>query len=165
MSRLMFGAAGLLAVAIWLPWPLGGNEDAAMRDIRFAGPGDPSVSFSNLASRPLLDPTRGARGRAASQIAPRDAAMDFDQRYVLRGLATHDAVAIAVIEDRSAKTFVRLQRGQVIGDWFLVDVSSDEARLQNASGEMRSLKMPNASAMAGKRAAATAQDGASPKAR
>jgi len=80
-------------------------------------------------------------------------------------LATHDAIAIAVIEDRSAKTFVRLQRGQVIGDWFLADVSSDEARLQNASGATRALKMPSASASADKSAAATAQDGTLTRAR
>ncbi|NJM55615.1 MAG: hypothetical protein HC841_06610 [Verrucomicrobiae bacterium] len=72
--------------------------------------------------------------------------MDFAQRYVLRGLATHDATVVAVIEDRSAKKFVRLQRGQVIGDWFLSDVSGDQATLQNASGETRSIKMTVAGA-------------------
>ncbi len=145
MSRVVTIVSGLIAAAIWVPWPFYGVGDAAVRDARFVSAGDSAVQVSNLSTRPLLDPTRGATARATA-AKPQTPTMEFADRFVLRGLAKHEAVSIAVIEDRAAKKFVRLQRGQTVGDWFLADVSGVEAKLQNASGETRSLKLPVAGA-------------------
>lgn len=140
MSRTIYIMAAFIAVGVWLPWPTGGNADFSGADIRFAGPGDPAARHDNLASRPLLDPTRGAKARGSTG-AVAEPAMDFDSRYVLKGLALHETVDIAVVEDKVSRKFIRLQRGQVLGEWFLADVVGTEARFSNASGQLRALKM------------------------
>jgi MoxR-like ATPase len=133
-------AGALAAGAVWLPVTTGDDAAAAVRPVAWTARTDPSVRIGFLASKPLLDPARGqvVAGSAGVAIKPDGAApvsaADVGRRYLLRGLARIDQRDVAVIEDVTANRVVRLQRGQVVGDWYLSAVSGRQATLKNDAG-------------------------------
>lgn len=142
IEAVVMTAAVLAAAAVWLPWPYSETGAEARRDVRFQGRDAIAAVTASLVARPLLDPSRGAAARGVKPAnAPAPGAGGGAGDLVLRGLARHGNVEIAVIEDRGSKKVSRLQKGQAVGDWFLAGVTGDEARLQNASGDVRPLKL------------------------
>lgn len=136
-ERIVLGAAALVAVAIWIPWPAGGRGEAERQAARFVGRNDPSANVANLSARPLLDPAR-ATAKATMESEVPATPVDVMERFVLRGLAQIGPTDVAVFEDRTSGRFVRLQRGQELAGWYLSEVRDDNAILKNAaSGERR----------------------------
>jgi hypothetical protein len=134
--------AGLVALAIWLPLPLGDDALTQRREAKFIAKGDPAASTSHLSARPLLDPAR--KSVSADTTKPKASPLngrDLTERYTLRGLARVDNTDVAVFEDKTTKRSVRLQRGQTLGDWYLAEVQGEQAILKNADGAQRPITL------------------------
>jgi hypothetical protein len=143
LEKFVLAVAGLVALAIWLPVSF--DEDAGQhrRTARFVERNDPSLVVANLAARPLLDPSRRptSQGLSKRSADATSAPSDVGERYILRGMAKAGSVDVVVLEDRADRRFVRLQRGQAVGGWFLSDVIDKVAVLMSASGEERRLTL------------------------
>jgi hypothetical protein len=135
--------ATVLAASVWMPVGDQGVGVGQGRPLSWVRSGDSQAGVSALAKRPLLDPMRGQdTGQGAAAASPfGDAAAAPVQRYLLRGVARIDNRDIAVIEDQSVKRMVRLQRGQVIGDWYFAGVVGSEATLKNQAGREERLTL------------------------
>jgi hypothetical protein len=109
--------AGLAAGMLWLP--IGGPVAGPVSNgVSFVLRNDPRADIAGLERRPLLDPSRGQD--AAAQVArPATSTQALHQRFLLRGLARIDQRDVAVIEDQTVNRVVRVQRGQVVGAWYL----------------------------------------------
>jgi hypothetical protein len=132
--------AVLMAGAVWLPPSVGDGPSIPVRALTWIGRNDPQIRIGSLTAKPLLDPTRGkivpstTAPPVSSDVGGSVLAADVSRRYILRGLARIDDRDVAVIEDRAANRVVRLQRGQVVGDWHLAGVSGSQATLKNEAG-------------------------------
>jgi hypothetical protein len=137
-GRLGLGLAALLALAIWLPLPHVAPAGSGQRAFAFTGRSDPAADVAGLVARSLLEPGR-ASAKAATSAPPAPA--DASARFVLRGLARVDHVDVAVFEDRTTAKFIRVQRGQDLGGWYLADVRDTTAILMNADGAERPMPL------------------------
>lgn len=134
IDGLAMGGAALVAAAIWLPWPTVSALEPERANLRFAGRDHPSADVSNLAKRPLLQVAPSAADLKPTAAPP---STEPSEQFVLRGIARIGPTDVAVFEDRKAGQFIRVQRGQAVGGWHLVEVANSEAVLKNQDGALR----------------------------